>query len=87
MKLIIAVVVIAILALLTAVCGSLFRKRPGNVVSFGKGRKKRPAEGQMCSRCKRRGRLVFYANDAGVVRGLCKECKQAAEKHEELYPV
>lgn len=87
MNLTIAVVVIAILALPAALYGILFRKRSGNVVSFGKGRKKRPAEGQMCSRCKRRRPLVFYANDAGAVRGLCKECKQAAEKHEELYPV
>ncbi|GGF93651.1 hypothetical protein [Paenibacillus aceti] len=42
---------------------------------------------QKCSRCKRRKKLTFYANDYGVVRGLCKECRKEIGDKEELYPI
>ncbi|MFH0071208.1 hypothetical protein [Peribacillus sp. NPDC056705] len=42
---------------------------------------------QACSKCGRKRPLIFYANDAGSVKGLCKECKRELEQHQDLYPV
>lgn len=43
--------------------------------------------GQACSKCRRKRQLIFYADDAGAVRGLCTDCKRELERHQELYPV
>ncbi|MGM1050257.1 hypothetical protein SAMN05661091_4631 [Paenibacillus uliginis N3/975] len=87
MKLIILFVIIAAIVLLVLLYSLLSRRRHSNVVSLHKKKKLKDANGQTCSRCKKLQPLTFYANDAGIVRGLCKECKRTAEKHEELYPV
>ncbi|MBO2943982.1 hypothetical protein JJQ72_08395 [Paenibacillus sp. F411] len=58
-----------------------------NVISLEEARKKRQHKAQACSRCKQRSTLIFYANEAGVVRGFCRDCKGKAERYEELYPV
>ncbi|NMO95262.1 hypothetical protein [Paenibacillus lemnae] len=63
------------------------RRHSENVISMNAVSKKRNKKGQACSKCKQRGDLIFYANDAGIVRGLCKDCRKKAEVHEELYPV
>ncbi len=43
--------------------------------------------GQVCSKCRRKRQLIFYADDSGAVRGLCTDCKKELERHQELYPV
>lgn len=44
-------------------------------------------DGQVCSKCRRKRQLFFYADDFGAVRGLCTDCKRELERHQELYPV
>ncbi|MGE7826066.1 hypothetical protein [Paenibacillus sp. NPDC093718] len=44
-------------------------------------------DGQVCSKCRRKRQLIFYADDSGAVRGLCTDCKKELERHQELYPV
>ncbi|HAG00172.1 MULTISPECIES: hypothetical protein [Paenibacillus] len=61
----------------------------GNVIDL-KSRSRRSGgtgRGQVCSRCKQRRKLTFYADASGAVRGLCKACRRELERHQELYPV
>lgn len=64
------------------------KRRSGTVVPL-QGKRKGPgsADTQPCSRCRKRRKLTYYANDAGVVSGLCTECKKVLERHQELYPM
>lgn len=92
MKLIIGFTAVITVVLLILLYSRLSKRRQrSNVVSLHKHKQRKAKEaaavGQICSRCSKQQPLMFYANDAGVVRGLCKECKKVAEKREELYPV
>ncbi|OIA99204.1 hypothetical protein AK95_18685 [Paenibacillus sp. LC231] len=67
------------------------KKRSGrerNVIHLNTTTRTRSGQhGQACSKCRRKRQLIFYADDAGAVRGLCTDCKRELERHQELYPV
>ncbi|WMT41874.1 hypothetical protein RE628_05330 [Paenibacillus sp. D2_2] len=52
---------------------------------FAKNKENKQA--QKCSRCKQAKKLIFYANNFGVVRGLCKQCRKEIGDKEELFPI
>lgn len=92
--------ILAVVGVASALYVAIFHRKKhggsGNVIFLHEKRKERAAKGeagrksgkgQICSQCKRRRPLLYYANGAGAVKGLCKDCKKAAERQEELYPV
>ncbi|GAB6929293.1 hypothetical protein JCM10914A_32760 [Paenibacillus sp. JCM 10914] len=89
------VLVVILIIVILIIIAVILRKRSSSnhtsrrkVIPFKSGSRSRALkQGQACSRCNRKRPLVFYANDAGIVKGLCKECKNKLEQHQELYPV
>lgn len=92
--------ILAVVGVASVIYVAIFHRKKhggsGNVVFLHEKRKERSmknetgrksGKSQLCSKCKQRRPLLFYANEAGAVKGLCKECKKAAERQEELYPV
>lgn len=81
------IIVVAAVILLFTWQSKSKKNQHSNVISLHKKRDAKEGTDQVCSKCKKRLPLTFYANDAGTVRGLCKACAKQIGKREELYPV
>lgn len=59
--------------------------KKSNVISMDRHRKAKQSPGeQICSSCKKNGKITFYAQDNGTVVGLCKECQSKGKKRDML---
>lgn len=81
------ITVISVILLFSWLSKTKKKQNNSNVIPLHKKRGATEGTLQLCSRCKKRLPLTFYASDTGTVRGLCKECAREAGKREELYPV
>lgn len=58
-----------------------------NVVPFKSQSKDKKLKGQKCSKCGHMKKISFFADEYGVVAGLCSDCKKIIEKNRELFPI
>lgn len=59
----------------------------GQIIPFKSQRKEKKVQGQKCSKCGQVKKIAFFADEYGVVSGLCSDCKKKVEKHRELFPI
>lgn len=63
------------------------RKWMSHVVLFKSRSKGKKLKGQKCSKCGQVKKIAFFADEYGVVAGLCSGCKKIIEKNRELFPI
>lgn len=57
------------------------------VVPFKRQSKDKKLIEQKCSKCGQIKKIAFFADQYGVVKGLCSDCKKVIEKNRELFPI